>query len=170
MRKLNLFILICVFGISFSYSQNEETLKAIDNQIWKPFTIAFETHNYSLFGKLHTDDLVRISGDGKRVQGKETYIAGYKERWSNSSSKQTISFRFLERLHDNNAASERGIYKLSLNPNTEQEQNYYGKFHVILRQINGVWKIAVDYDSSEGNSINQDSYNKAFAIDDYDKY
>ncbi|HRI59468.1 MAG TPA: hypothetical protein PK228_07085 [Saprospiraceae bacterium] len=29
----------------------------------------------------------------------------------------------------------------------------YGQFHVFSRKENGRWKIAVDYDSSEGNTV-----------------
>lgn len=170
MNKIKLFFIFYIIGVSFCHSQNEETLKTIDNQVWSPFTQAFETFDYNLFDGLHATDLVRISGDGKHIQGKETYIAGYKERWKNKSRNQTISFRFIERLNNGKSASERGIYKLTLNPNTEQAQSYYGKFHVILKQIDGVWKILVDYDSSEGNTINENTYNNAFAIDDYSKY
>ncbi len=170
MVKLKLFFIACFVCISFCHSQNETVLETIDNHVWKPFTTAFETSDYNLFANLHTNDLVRVSGNGKNIQGKETYIAGYKERWHNNSRKQTISFRFLERIHNDESASERGIYKLTINPNTEQSQSYYGKFHVILKKVDGFWKIAVDYDSSERNTINEDSYNNAFAMADYSKY
>jgi hypothetical protein len=50
------------------------------------------------------------------------------------------------------------------------EKVYFGKFHVILIKEEGVWKILVDYDSSEKNSINEDTYKKAYAIDDFKKY
>lgn len=170
MKILKLFLIASICIVSAVKAQNEAVLKAINEQIWVPFTYAFETNDYELFDSLHCTELVRISGDGKRVQGKETYIAGYKQRWQNNSQKQSISFRFLERLNNDNYASERGIYKLTINPNNENSRSYYGKFHVILKQQNGRWKISVDYDSSEGNTINEDTYQKAFAMEDYSKY
>lgn len=163
-------LILCLVNLFNSYAQNKMHFEVIDTQIWKPFTKAFETSNYKLFGSLHSEDLVRISGDGKRILNKESYINGYKTRWENNKQNQTISFRFLERIVNNQSASERGIYKLTINPNTNQEQSYYGKFHVILKQETNVWKILIDYDSSEGNVINEESYNNAYAIDDYDKY
>jgi len=83
---------------------------------------------------------------------------------------QTISFKFLERICNDSIASERGIYKLIRNPNTDIEKSYFGKFHVILKKESSIWKIIIDYDSSENNTINKTSYNNAYAIDDYDKF
>lgn len=168
MKKITL-IITFVFVYS-SYAQNKSHFEAINLQIWEPFTTAFETSDYNLFGSLHSDALVRVNGDGKRIQNKTNYIKGYETRWANNKQNQTISFRFLERIVNNESASERGIYKLTINPNTDQEQSYFGKFHVVLRMENNSWKILIDYDSSEKNSINEDTYKNAFAIDDFDKH
>ncbi|MCF7561676.1 nuclear transport factor 2 family protein [Sabulilitoribacter multivorans] len=170
MKILTIYIsLFLCFG-NIVTSQETNHLKAINTDVWSPFTKAFETFDYILFASIHSEDLVRVSGDSKNVKGKTTYIEGYKKRWVNKNSNQTISFRFLERIANDISASERGIYKLTVNPNTANEQSYYGKFHVILRKENGTWKLLVDYDSSESNTINETSYNEAFAIDDFDKY
>jgi hypothetical protein len=101
---------------------------------------------------------LRINADGKRLLTKEDYIQGYEKRWANDKQNQTISFRFIERIVNDEYGSERGIYKLTMNPNTEQEQHYYGKFHVLLRKEKSIWKLLADYDSSEGNTINENSY------------
>ena len=45
-----------------------------------------------------------------------------------------------------------------------------GKFHVILVKVDNLWKLLVDYDSNEDNTINEKSYKSAFAIDDFEKY
>ena len=170
MKIHKLILLVCFISSMNCYSQTEENLKNIDNQVWHPFTKAFETFDYILFSSIHSKDLIRINADGKRIQNKETYIDGYKERWESIDRKQTISFRFLERLNNENSASERGIYKLTIHPGTDQEQSYYGQFHVILKKEQHAWKILVDYDSSENNTVGSSVYNKAFQIDDYSKY
>lgn len=166
------FKLMCALLFVFQsvFTQNTEVLTQINTQIWEPFTIAFETSNFELFGSLHSDDLIRIGADGKQILQKDLYIQGYKKNWSNNKENRTISFRFLERIANDKLGSERGIYKLTINPQTEKEQSYYGKFHVILRKEDSVWKILIDYDSSEGNTINSDSYENTFAINDFSKY
>ncbi|TXG39393.1 YybH family protein [Seonamhaeicola maritimus] len=162
-----IFFSVLFLGLSVSAFSQGEDLKDINTQIWANFTKAFENLDYQLFSDLHSANLVRVGGDSKSVKGKTAYIKGYENRWKEKKLKQTISFRFLERIAKNGKASERGIYKLTIDPNTEKEKSYYGKFHVIHRKENGVWKILVDYDSSENNSINETSFLKAFAINDF---
>lgn len=161
--------LLLFFG-NISHSQNTTCLKEINNQIWANFTKAFEVLDVNLFESLHSENLIRVNGDNKNVRNKISYINGYKNRWKNNKINQTISFRFLERICSNNKASERGIYKLTRNPNTENEQSYYGKFHVILIKEDGVWKILVDYDYSEQKNIDESTFITAFEIDDFEKY
>lgn len=104
MKISKLLLLACLFSSMFCYSQTEEVLKNIDNQVWHPFTKAFETFDYNLFSSIHSKDSIRVNADGKRTQNKETYIDGYKERWKSIDRKQTISFRFLQRLNNENSA------------------------------------------------------------------
>ncbi len=169
MTKIKLFyILFLLINIS-TFSQSED-LKDINIQVWQNFTKAYEMLDYNLFASLHSEDLVRVSGNSKTIKDKITYINSYKKWWKTKDKQQSISFRFLERIVNNDKASERGIYKLTTNPNTENEKNHYGKFHVIHIKENGIWKILVDYDSSENEAINETSYLEAFAIGDFEKY
>ncbi|WP_280818679.1 hypothetical protein [Tamlana crocina] len=41
---------------------------------------------------------------------------------------------------------------------------------MILRKEQGEWKLLVDYDSSENQTIDENSFNAAFAIDDFGKF
>ena len=171
MERLKTFLLIVmVMAVTFSASAQSECLKVINDQVWAPFTKAYETHDADLFGSIHHSEFIRASGGTKSLEFKESYIDGYVRRWANPRGKQTISFRFLERFCNEETASERGIYKLTIGPGTENERSFYGKFHVILKKENGNWRLLVDYDSSEGNTINAASYEEAFAIDDLEKY
>jgi hypothetical protein len=149
--------------------QESKCLEVINSNIWNNFTKAFENLDYELFESLHSNDFIRVSGNTKSLKNKSEYIEDYKNNWNSRQPKQTISFRFLERICNSSRASERGIYRLTLNPETKEEKSYYGKFHVILVNQNSKWKILVDYDSSEANSINKNSYDSASAIDYFEK-
>ncbi len=151
-------------------AQNTKCLKEINNQIWANFTKAFETSDHNLFGTLHAEDFIRVSGNSKSIKGKTSYINGYQKNWEHKKNKETISFRFLERICNDTKASERGIFRFTRNPDTPDARSFYGKFHVIHIKTQDKWHILVDYDSSENESINSDSYNNAFAIDDLTKY
>jgi len=165
-----IFVFICLSFQLQTQAQNNECLKTINNEIWSNFTKAFETFDYKLFASLHSEDLVRVGGNSKSLRNKTDYINGYANRWTDNKSPQTISFRFLERICNDSKASERGVYKLTVNHNQSNEQSYYGKFHVIIIKENNQWKILVDYDSNENNTITEKSYKNAFAIDDFEKY
>ncbi|GAA3625860.1 DUF4440 domain-containing protein [Flavivirga jejuensis] len=165
---ISLFLLF----INQAISQNYNDLKEINSQIWNKFSKSFETVDYQLFESLHSDDLIRVNGgDYKSIRNKEAYLEGYKNRWSNQALRQSISFRFLERVCKDGMASERGIYKFIINPGSENQKLYYGVFHVILRKEDNLWKILIDYDSSENESINEIEilYKEAFALDDFDR-
>ncbi len=164
----SLLLIICV--TCQLQAQDNDCLNAINNDIWANFTKAFETFDHELFASLHSKDLVRVGGNSKLLRNKTDYISGYESRWSTNKTPQTISFRFLERICNDTKASERGIYKLTVNKGLQNEQSYYGKFHVIIIKENNQWKFLVDYDSNENNTIDEKSYKNAFSIDDFEKY
>lgn len=167
MKTINIICLIGTFFIMNNKIQAQDPSKVddINTQVWDVFTKAFETSDVDLFGSIHSKNLIRVNGDNERIQNLEEYLDGYRHNWKNKTLKRTIHFRFLERINNGDAASERGIYKLTIHPNTEREESYYGKFHVFLRKENKVWKLLIDYDSSENNTIDEASYMNAKSMD-----
>lgn len=157
-------LLLFLLTFNIGVSQNINELKAINTDIWYPFTKAYETYDADLFKSLHDSNLIRVSGNQKSIISFDAYMSGFKNRWQSKNRKQTISFRFIERIVSDNLASERGIYKLTVDLDSDSEQSYYGQFHVIHKKINGKWKLILDYDSSENNTINEESYLKASEI------
>lgn len=170
MKNISLIILLLSFSAVVN-SQSKDNLIAI-NQTWDKFYKAFENLDHSLMAEIHSKDLVRISG-GRNILNYETYINNYKARFQQNKESgitYNISLRFFERINTNETASERGVYQLTVNKGQPSEQNYYGQFHVIFKKINDKWLITMDYDSSEGNTINKDNYLKASAIDDFNNF
>ena len=171
LKKSLILVVFLVFYTNNSQAQNIENLKAI-NAVWAKFYSAFETLDYTQMADIHSKDLVRVSS-GVNILDYDTYIDNYKinfQRDKEYKQTNTISLRFFERINNDDTASERGIYKLVRNKGTEKEGAYYGQFHVIFKKIDGEWKIIMDYDSTESNTIGEDDYNKAFAIDDFDNF
>ena len=171
MKKILVVICLTCLASTDVTAQNKTDLVDI-NTTWAKFYKAFETLDYTLMAEIHSKDLVRVSG-GRRIIDYDTYINNYKasfERDKTAGQTSHISLRFFERLCNGSTASERGVYKLVRNKGTEKEQAYYGQFHVLFKKVNDEWKITMDYDSSEGGSIDETSYNNAHAIDDLDKF
>ena len=170
-KNLVFTILFLLVSSSQGYTQAQTNLKEI-NQVWSKFYKAFETLDHSLMAEIHSKELVRISG-GQRISDYHSYINGYKTRFTVAKENgitNNISLRFFERISNDSIASERGIYRLIRNKGKDDEQAYYGQFHVLFKKYNGVWKILMDYDSTEGNTIGKDDYEKAYAIDDFDPF
>lgn len=133
-------------------------LKELNRDIWIPFMEAYAAGDADKYLGLHTADFIRAQGDGQNTNDLEGYgtniRAGFK-RGKNQSGKTTIEFSFFERFSNGKTASERGIYKYTYAPPTGKPWTSYGQFHVFSRKENGQWKIAVDYDISEGGTIGE---------------
>lgn len=152
---------------------NPETLKAIDQEVWLPFIQAYAEGKADDYIALHSKNLVRPIGDAKRIDPYDRWAAntrGMFKSFADRGTKAAIDFRFLERFANDDTASERGIFEFSVTNAKGETQKFYGKFHVILRKEDGKWKILMDYDSSEGRTINAESFMAAHARTDYAKY
>jgi ketosteroid isomerase-like protein len=152
---------------------NPEFLKQLDQDIWKPFVAAFAAGKPEDYFALHSSAFVRAMGDAKRVEPREAWLKGTRgmfKHFSERNIKPAISFRFLERLSNGEAASERGIFEFTTTDAKGESRRAYGKFHVISRKEDGRWKILVDYDSNEKGTITRETFMAAHAPDDYAKY
>ncbi|WP_179345663.1 nuclear transport factor 2 family protein [Winogradskyella ursingii] len=171
LKKFSIIIFSLALFSHISHSQPLDNLKAI-NLVWADFYKAFDSLDISYMEKIHSKDLVRIPG-GNRILDYETYINNYNLQFTNDkTTNQTneIELRFFERINTSTKASERGVYKMIRNKNTPQEQIFYGQFHVLLKKIDGKWKIIMDYDSTENGKIDQEEFREAHAIDDFNAF
>lgn len=154
-------------------STSPEVLKELDRDIWLPFIKAYGEGNPDGYIALHSKSFVRPMGDAKRIDTYEQWASGTRgmfKSFADRGAKMSIQFRFLERFANAESASERGIYEFTrINANGETRKAY-GKFHVITRKEDGKWKILVDYDSTEGRTIDEAAFKAAHAQDDYAKY
>lgn len=164
MKKLP--ILLLGFFSSAALAQTDQ--QEINAQVWQPFTQAIMTQNVGAFIALHSKELVRAEINRKKVMGWEEYKnnmeagwPGWKESIEKSKTKYTFELRFTERLSNGATAYEVGYFKNeSVQPGGEKRVSY-GKFHVVLRKEDGTWKILVDSDSNEGNTITEEMFQAA---------
>jgi hypothetical protein len=141
-------ILFCV--TTASYAQ-QDYIKEIDEQVWKPFIDHFSSYNTEKFMQLHDTDMVRASLDRKSIFGYKNYYSSHRRSDSSHIAKQikrTIEFKFLNRVANSTDAFEIGLYKSVVSYPGKPDHTFYGKFWVLLRKVNGVWKIKLDADSS----------------------
>jgi ketosteroid isomerase-like protein len=157
MKKLTTLILIGCSVISFGQNAQQE----INDHVWKPFTKTFSERDTKGFMAVHSKDLVRSSRDSKTVLTWNEYNQ-QSEKWDrqekNSPTKRQLELRFTERIASKDQAIDVGIYKTTYIQADGNTRSFFGRFHVVLRKENNVWKILVDTDSSEKNTISEKDF------------
>jgi ketosteroid isomerase-like protein len=143
-------LLVAIAGSCIA--QADSLQKQINAQVWKPFIKSFNDRDTDGFMAVHSKEMSRVIQDGKSIYGYEEYYEENKtgnERGKQSGRKHNIELRFTQRIAGNNRAFEVGYYKTSsIQPNGDTRSSY-GKFHVLMRKENGVWKILMDADAQE---------------------
>lgn len=147
---------------------NKETLqkdaqKEINEQVWQPFMTAYKTLDADLYNSIHSPDVLRATRGGLRMG--EEYRNSNSARFARQKAQgdqQEISFSFEHRLSKGDTAYEVGYYKLKYISNEGTPQYYYGRFHVVLKKINGEWKIAQDWDTNNivGHEVGETDFAK----------
>lgn len=136
--------------------ENIARLQQINQDIWTPFSEAYAAGDARQYLSLHTPDFIRATIDA--VEGYEVSLAKAERHFGINREKGRrceIAFTFFERVAGAELASERGIYRYTAIDNSGGKLHFYGKFHVFHRKVDGKWKIAVDYDSDEDNTIDE---------------
>ncbi|OEK06269.1 DUF4440 domain-containing protein [Roseivirga misakiensis] len=142
-------------------AQNNEQ-EAINKDVWNNFMQAYQDLDASLFNQIHTDDVMRLTLDNKRLLVGQDYKDRNLEnfnRWNSQRLQQRIEFSFYDRIQKGNAAYEVGIYKLTRYQGGKA-RSFYGKFNVVLRKIKGIWKIQMDSDTNPNDSIGESDFQK----------
>ena len=163
MKILTLFIVI----LSFNMAAAQDAQTEINKQVWQPFIQYFNDYNSEGFLSVHSKDVVRSPRDSKKIFGWDEYLKNQKagdQRSMGAGRKRTLDLHFTERISGNDLAMDIGVYKTTSMDGSGQPRDFYGRFHVVLRKENGVWKILVDTDSSEGGTIGEKDFLAAKGI------
>ncbi len=150
--KLLFFIAAVLFFCQPGFSQTDSLQNEINEQVWKPFIKAFNNSDDEAFSAVHSKDIIRVVQDNNQVMGYDQYFKkipdSTKAKWKDW--KKNIELRFIQRIASKGKAFEVGYYKsTSTNIVSGEKRTGYGKFHVLLRKENGVWKILMDADANE---------------------
>lgn len=160
MRSIFSIVLLCFYLPGFAQDYQKE----INDQVWKPFISTFSNLDAKGFLAVHSKDVVRSSRDAKQILTWSEYLELQEKtnkRIVTDGLSMTLDLHFTERIATSDRAIDVGIYKTTMTDKAGKSQSYYGRFHVVLRKENGVWKILVDTDSSEGDTIDAEDFNAA---------
>ena len=142
-------------SFQFTSAQSDSLQKQINEQVWKPFISSFNSGDDEGFKAVHSKDVIRVSLDSKQIFGYDQYFKkipdSIKATWG--KWKKNIELRFIQRIAANGKAFEVGYYKTtSTDTATGKTRTGYGKFHVLLRKENNIWKILMDEDANENTT------------------
>ncbi|HTH58164.1 MAG TPA: hypothetical protein VL728_19085 [Cyclobacteriaceae bacterium] len=145
--------LILSIAVGFaSFAQPDSVQQQINNQVWKPFIQSFNSRDDAGLASVHSKEVTRVIQDDNRIQVYDQYFKKVPEsqraRWAKWTT--SIELRFIQRIAGSGRAFEVGYYRTTdTNSQTGEKRIGYGKFHVLLRKENGVWKILMDADAGE---------------------
>lgn len=165
MKKIITLVFILMSSIAIEAQEKKHDFSnEIDNQLWKSFVNSFNSRDGEKHLQIHTDDVLRITKNGIRI-GKEYRDQIVKNYGRKDQPKREIEFKFEHRVHKPEIAYEVGYFKI-ISYHKEGEREYYGRFSVVLKKVNGKWMIAQDWDIDEinGAKITKQDYDKLESI------
>ena len=156
MKHVYILFLILLISSNLLYAQNDSGNKAIEaevnEQLWKPFKKAFADRDWKQFNDLHTDDVLRVTVRGIRIgsEYKESVKRSYQRE---GAPKRTIDFWLEHRVYSGDTGYEVGYYEVTSVDSNNVTQKFYSRFHIVLKKVNGKWKIAQDWDTNNINGV-----------------
>jgi len=148
---------------------DEALLREVNSDVWHAFTSAYAARDAAAFLAVHALDLIRVGGPAKQVDRFDSYAAQVGQWFAElieHGHNVGIELRFTERIAADSVASERGVYRIVLTQAGGEERLFYGRFHTFARKEEGRWRIAVDYDSDEGGTIDDAAFAAGTEMDD----
>ncbi|NNE76450.1 MAG: nuclear transport factor 2 family protein [Pricia sp.] len=156
MMKLRLLVPFLLVITSFAFAQEIESTKEIEKTVnanmWKPFKAALESRDWKTYTNLHTDDILRVNKWGIRrgLDYKNHIKQSYQKEDSNT---RTFDLWLESRSYLENIGYEVGYYRMITKSPDGKIHKSYGRFHVVLKKVNGEWKIAQDWDTEDINGV-----------------
>jgi hypothetical protein len=146
---------LVVFALLYCFHINAQEAskiqQEIDEQVWFPFIETYNAFDGEGFNALHTEDVLRAGPWGIRLG--DEYRENILENTAAAKAagrQRNIAFRFEHRVAREHVAYEVGYYRVRSKSDGE-ERTFIGRFDVVLRKVDGVWKIAQDWDVDEIN-------------------
>ncbi|MEM1322775.1 MAG: hypothetical protein AAGG75_21095 [Bacteroidota bacterium] len=148
--------LVCFFtSYSLLLSAQTDSVQQVINQtVWKPFMEAFGQLEAERLNSLHTKDVLRATS--WTIREGEEYFENNKRRFAKNKKEKrhyALELRLDEYKATDKVAFNTGYYKTQTITEGKVSRTSYGRFHVILRKVDGVWKIAQDWDSNKINGV-----------------
>lgn len=157
-----LLLLLCSSLTLTAQTDVKSIQNEIDKSIWRPFQQAFETLDATALNATYAEKTLRVTPQG--IDTKDAFKTGNIERFKASKERNVsikLDFWFDSRFTNEETSYEVGFYRIASTENG-QTNNSYGQFHIVLKKLNGQWKITQDWDTAtiNGQPIGKDDFAK----------
>ncbi|NKI30956.1 nuclear transport factor 2 family protein [Croceivirga thetidis] len=159
--RSKLFFLILAISMGSNAQSIEEIQKEIDIQVWRPFKNAFETLNGEALNATYAEQVLRATPDG--LDTENAFKPKNLERFQKNRKEGlsiALDFWFDSRRTNSNTSYEVGFYRIGFTDKLGKTNFVYGHFHIVLKKVEGQWKITQDWDTTTING-------KAIGADDF---
>ena len=144
-------LVLVAFPAALFAQEPSQWQKEIDEQVWTQFDAAFERYDATALNALYAEEVLRVTPAGIdtesrfKLQNSESYAGHY-----GAGNKRDLQFWFESRHTNATTSYEVGMFKITTTTNG-QASSFYGQFHIVIKKLNGTWKITQDWDTAEVN-------------------
>ena len=131
------------------------SVAAIDRDVWIPFMAAYPALDADLALSTCSTAYIHAGGPTALAKGREAYLTDFQSFFDtvrDNGDRIDLEFRFTQRILGEGVASERGLFRMDVQPADGERRQRFGYFHVFLRVEQGRWRILTDYDEPGGTA------------------
>ena len=126
-------------------------MKSAYADVWLPFMESYRELNTEKFKSIQAEHLTKVAIDRNLIQPTSQYyqeIEGFFNQIKQANRQMDIKFSILSSAIGEDKIYQTGYYCISMR--TSEKENFspmgYGYFTVILKKVDGRWKISMDAD------------------------
>ena len=161
-RTLLALLFFSIAATGFADNEVVNIQKKIDQTVWKTFQAAFEALDGEALNSVYAEEVLRVTPDGVDVaeRFKETNRTRFLENRSRGDG-IALDFWFDTRHTAPTVSYDTGFYRVTMTSSTGDQSYAYGQFHIVLKNIDGQWKIVQDWDTASigGEPITENDFN-----------
>jgi ketosteroid isomerase-like protein len=144
--------IILVFGVSVFLANvciagDDEDIKRELDVFWAEMSRSVSEGDFTNLTAAYHPDAVLVNGIKEASYPASKAFEMWKQGLLDTKMgkmEASVSFRFTQRLHDDNTAHETGIFHYKSNPEQGKPRNDYIHFEMLLVKQNG-WKLLMEY-------------------------
>ena len=164
MTRITLGMLVTLVATAVSAEDEVRAIQdEIDATVWKTFQSAFERMDGEALNSVYAEDVLRVTPEGLDTQArfKQTNRTRFEVNKANDD-RIALDFWFDSRQTNSTVSYDVGFYRVRVTAPSGETNSFYGQFHIVLKKLEGQWKIAQDWDTASigGRPITAEDFDR----------